>query len=92
MFLPALNGPCFAGQCDWRLPTLLELQTIAALPCTASPCIDAVFGPTLPFRYWTATTATTTIPDAWCVEFNLGKPTTHGKQFANSVRAVRGGL
>src|SRR5262249_55765309 len=27
-FLAALNGACFAGHCDWRLPTLTELQTI----------------------------------------------------------------
>ncbi len=91
-FLPALNGACFGGQCDWRLPTLLELQTVAALPCAASPCIDATLGPTSPNRYWTGTTVTTAIPDAWAVEFNMGVPNTHGKNFFNYVRAVHGGL
>lgn len=48
-FLDALNGtPCFAGQCDWRLPTLSELQTILLRPCATGPgpCIDPIFGPT----------------------------------------------
>jgi hypothetical protein len=41
-FLPALNGGCFAGQCDCRLPTIYELHPIVleAYPCTTSPCID----------------------------------------------------
>lgn len=57
-FLPALNTPpCFAGHCDWRLPTVdqegdpAELETIldsSAPGCGVSgPCIDAIFGPTI---------------------------------------------
>ncbi len=41
-FFATLNsGSCFAGQCDWRLPTRAELQTILLqpFPCP-SPCID----------------------------------------------------
>ena len=49
-FVATLNsGGCFAGQCDWRLPTRGELQTILmeGYPCSAYPCIDqATFGPT----------------------------------------------
>ena len=51
-FLATLNGTHFAGQCDWRLPTRAELQTIlpGPYPC-ASPCIDtALFGPTATTR------------------------------------------
>jgi hypothetical protein len=69
-FLTTLNGGCFAGQCDWRLPTLLELQTILLepYPCTTSPCIDqAVFGPTAVNGYWSATTNASGSPSAWLV-------------------------
>jgi hypothetical protein len=62
IFLAALNsGGCFAGQCDWRLPTLAELETILQAmtpsPCDTSPCIDEeVFGPTVATYYWSDTT------------------------------------
>jgi hypothetical protein len=66
-FLPRLNGyhlphtptDCFAGHCDWRLPEIIELQTIMIGPeaapgqaatCGSAPCIDPDFalvgGPT----------------------------------------------
>ena len=96
IFLPALNGsfePCFAGTCDWRLPTVIELQTIllTPTPCQTNPCIDqAVFGPSSGGSHWTGDgygSAT-----AWVVDFVdgyvLGAPRTNG----NFVRAVRGGL
>ena len=44
---------------DWRLPTILELQSIvdlAAPGCrSGAPCIDPIFGPTVPRDYWGAT-------------------------------------
>jgi len=47
-FLWDVNGNCFSGNCDWRLPSRAELKTIVAesYPCTTSPCIAATFGPT----------------------------------------------
>jgi len=48
-----------ARECDWRLPTVLELQTILAqpYPCAMEPCIDTeFFGPTSQFSApWTTT-------------------------------------
>jgi hypothetical protein len=96
--LATLNGGgCFAGQCDWRLPTIYELQTILLepYPCTTSPCIDqAVFGPTVAFLYWSATThATFTFPHyAWNVYFANGYVYFNGKDTDLYVRAVRAGL
>jgi len=40
--------PCFAGHCDWRLPTIQELVTIMdynSSTCHNGPCIDPIFGP-----------------------------------------------
>jgi len=50
---PDPTGPItggFAGHCDWRLPDMLELQTILFQPppCGSSPCIDPIFGPGTP--------------------------------------------
>ncbi|MBU6283627.1 DUF1566 domain-containing protein, partial [bacterium] len=60
VFLARLNATCFAGHCDWRLPTADELGTSfdhRAPGCFAGwPCIDPVFGPTRAGSYWSAST------------------------------------
>lgn len=94
-FLASLNGgACFAGQCDWRLPTLEELQTILSTPypCATSPCIDPIFGMTQPFNYWTATGLPSDQAFAWAVAFGDGS-IAPGETKTNLlfVRAVRGG-
>jgi Protein of unknown function (DUF1566) len=100
-FLSALNsGACFAGQCDWRLPTRDELLTLVtpAFPGCSSggPCIDPVFGPTVAgpdLSYWSATTAEIGIPGyAYDVFFDAGSVQYHGKNVGRFVRAVRSGL
>ena len=103
-FLGALNGGtspdgvatsgCFAGHCDWRLPTVEELQTIllAAYPCGTSPCIDSAFGPTQSNYYWSATTCAGVPDRAWDVYFYDGNVYDDYKTSFNYVRAVRGGL
>src|SRR5206468_3617426 len=35
----ALPGTCFANHCDWRIPTIVELQAILLAPCGTTPCI-----------------------------------------------------
>ena len=107
-FLRSLNsGACFAGSCDWRLPTRDELQTLFAdpwvadpanpplgVPCATPSCIDAVFGPTQSEPYWSATTYAFGPLHAWAAIFNFGGFTSYGpKTLTNPyVRAVRGGL
>ncbi len=95
-FLPALNsGGCFAGQCDWRLPTSAELQTILseALPCPTTLCIDPIFGPTSAANpYWSATTFTTFPSSARFVTFVGGDVGANVQTGLNAVRAVRAGL
>jgi len=102
-FLPKLNGAsmdgvtltgCFAGHCDWRLPTIVELQTILkdSFPCGTSPCIDPVFGPTVARAYWSATTNATLPDSAWFVYLSTGNVGFDDKNLSFYVRAVRAGL
>jgi len=95
-FLANLDGgSCFAGQCDWRLPTVAELQTILSqpYPCTTSPCINGVFGPTTSGGYWSSTTYAVLSDRAWVVDFDDGFVSGFdGKGDDGYVRAVRGGL
>jgi hypothetical protein len=94
-FLLALNAAGFAGHYDWRLPTIAELQTILLepYPCTTSPCIDPVFGPTIAGGGWSATTNADSPSDACYVAFNSGYVGDGGfKGYAFYVRAVRAGL
>ena len=92
------SSGCFAGHCDWRLPSIVELRTIidpTASGCgRGGVCIDeTVFGPTIAFFYWSATTEADFELFAWGVAFS-----TNGiffsaiKEAPLFVRAVRSAL
>lgn len=94
-FLATVNGVGFAGQYDWRLPTVAELLSItqpAYLKCTSAPCIAATFGPTVPDGYWSSTPYQANPDFAWGVHFGLGLPPAGTKPDFFYVRAVRGGF
>jgi hypothetical protein len=99
-----VNAYGFAGHDDWRLAKESgfnagdrELESILLMPhpCTTDPlpCIDPIFGPTIPDIYWSATTKGPTGPgrpsDAWFVDFLHGNYGDSGKWGALYVRAVR---
>ncbi len=99
-FLEALNTPpCFAGHCDWRLPTVIqdggwaELETLIdpnAAGCgSGGPCIDSVFGPTIAEYYWSGATNRATPLLQWGAIFLNGTVDDYFKFNAFRVRAVR---
>jgi hypothetical protein len=98
VFLATLNsGACLAGQCDWRLPTRDEVQTILLepFPCDPNPCIDGIFGPTATAISWSSTSSQFNPTLAWGVDFSgggAGYVVFGKKDLAFAVRAVRGGL
>jgi hypothetical protein len=92
---------CFTGHCDWRLPTIEELNGIrdfgaAACGSGSSPCIDPTFGPTQADIYWSATTEAGFIPPGaavWVGFFGDNMAPFDSQKDSNRyVRAVRGGL
>jgi len=106
-FLDQLNdvagggSNCFAGHCDWRLPSTrgsdpvfpAELESIR--DCSGgSPCIDLAFGPTFPSRYWSSVTWPNIPQFAGVIDFNSSSSGAFVNKsiFSYHVRAVRGGL
>jgi len=86
----------FNNHCDWRLPTIAELQTILDTSqgqCGAGSgaCIDPTFGPTGASRYWSSTTSASNPFNAWFVSFFGGFASSDIKTDNFFVRAVRGG-
>ncbi|MDX2166010.1 MAG: DUF1566 domain-containing protein [Deltaproteobacteria bacterium] len=90
----AISG-CFAGHCDWRLPSIVELQAIAVpAQCGVTGCFDPRFGPRLAYSfYWSASGASGDPSRAWDMRFGGSNAIyTWPKINTNSVQAVRGGL
>ena len=87
------EGLNFAGNSDWRLPNVHELQSIVDYG-RFGPSIDPVFN-ALPEFYWTSTTDADTPDNGWGIGFNVGyvgvRVKTGDPDFSfNYVRAVRG--
>ena len=96
-FLATLNRRCFAGQCDWRLPTVEELQTILDTSqglCGggSGACIDPIFGPTAGGFYWSSTSIADKPFVTWGVISDVGNVFGGNKSLPLFARGVRAGL
>lgn len=92
LWILALNGlngsrPCFAGHCDWRMPTVHELQSLHDNCGLGAPC-SAIPGYTKSGHYWSSSEDG---PNAWFVDFSSSLVNHVSKFNAMHMRAVRGG-
>jgi Protein of unknown function (DUF1566)/Collagen triple helix repeat (20 copies) len=100
IFLASLNldssidaaSECFLNHCDWRIPTVSELQSILQSLCNTPSCIDPIFGATTASGYWSTTSVSSNVFFAWSVgffdELNFRLPKS-GDLFARAVRNIR---
>src|SRR5262245_14575640 len=91
-----VSSGCFTGHCDWRLPTIEELRGIVDLTqatCAdgSGPCIDPTLGPMQADGYWSATTFSRNLSNAWLMDFSSGNAAQGAKNIRFFARAVRGG-
>jgi Protein of unknown function (DUF1566) len=79
----------FAGHCDWRLPSRIELLSIVDLS-RAAPAIDPVFPSTPQYPFWSSSAFYEGDKSAWIVQFADGHPglsdVTAGLYYSRCVR------
>ncbi len=98
-----LNSASFAGYADWRVPNLVELQTLVHYG-EVNPAVDAIFHTactpgcsvtmcscTHSVSYWSSTAYRNSPSNAWVVDFFDGNAFAIAKTSSSNVRAVRGG-
>lgn len=80
------------GKQDWRLPTIIEMETIIDISASDPATYAAFSSLTYSGYYWTATTQDYDRDNAWLITFENGGDGTKSKTSASGyVRAVRGG-
>jgi hypothetical protein len=92
-FIRALNTANYGGASDWRMPTIIELQSIIDYDLS-NPAINTVFFlNTVADWYWSSTTAVYHTGKAWYVNFisNFAIAYVNNKSDYGYARAVRSG-
>lgn len=83
-------GNGYSGIKTWRLPTLLELQTLVNYG-TNSPAIDTTaFPATALSNYWSSNIWAANITSSWTNDFNLGQLLYNPNTSLYNVRCVSG--
>jgi hypothetical protein len=85
------EGLSWGGADDWRLPNVLELDSIVDSMATGVAIDGAIFPGTAADLYVTATTFAAGFNQAYDVYFGFGNSTNNPKTHALRVRCVRTG-
>jgi hypothetical protein len=93
MTLADANTYCWnltlAGSPDWRLPTLIEVESIVDYS-TYNPSINAAAFPSTPaIMFWSSSPFALNASNAWVVDFYYGYTYSVGPADAYGVRCVR---
>lgn len=79
----------FAGHNDWRIPNINELRSIVE-DCNSEPAINATLFPATPrFKFWSSSTYSALMSNAWLVDFDQGRDNFELKTNRNVIRLVR---
>ncbi|MCF7987459.1 MAG: DUF1566 domain-containing protein [Methylovulum sp.] len=79
----------FAGNSDWRLPNIAELQTIVERG-TINPAINSeVFDNTPTWAFWSSSPNVASASYAWDVDFFSGYVSNYYRSYVFAVRLVR---
>ena len=89
--LTAANASTLAGHDDWRLPNIMELQSLVETGCYNPSINTTMFPVTASTYYWSSTTYAPNASNAWGVYFNVGSLLAYSKSNGYAVRLVRGG-
>jgi len=95
LFIERLNARHFGGYNDWRLPNMMELDTLVRSNCS-NPTVNIDFFPNISSSayqcYWSSITHVLSNTAVWVVDFSNGTHQAGGKErYSNSyARAVRG--
>lgn len=80
----------FAGKSDWRLPSVLELNSIVER-ANIRPAVNSTMFPNTPqWIHWSSTPFTGNLSKSFSVDFDFGSIDSFDNGFKNAVRLVRG--
>ncbi|MBH1988871.1 MAG: DUF1566 domain-containing protein [Myxococcaceae bacterium] len=85
---------CAGGYSDWRVPSVMELQSLVDYSLTKAPRINApAFPITFPSGYWSSEAVVNASHEAWKLSFGTGKIEPHDAFLSRKgilARCVRG--
>jgi hypothetical protein len=92
---PVYDGYCdtlvLGAYDDWRLPVMVELDTLLDLSVESGAAINPLFTGAAA-GYWTSTPDSDNSDNAWVLDFGTTEDGTDPKTNAHDVRCVRGGV